>query len=125
MKDWSYITELVGNRRLRVERIRIVEDDVTIDGDFELPPLGRLSVSDQVFVAFFVKCHGSIKKMESYFGISYPTVKKRLDHIASSLTFVDIKPASDLTDLTLNRIEAGEITADEAIEILANAGKDN
>ena len=125
MKDWSYITDLVRNRTLSVQRVRIIEDNVTIDGDFELPPLARLSVSDQVFVAFFVKCHGSIKKMESYFGISYPTVKKRLENIASTLEFVETRPAKDLTDLTLSRIEAGEISADEAIEILANAGKDN
>ena len=125
MKDWSYITELVRNRTLSVQRVRIIEDNVTIDGDFELPPLARLSVSDQIFVAFFVKCHGSIKKMESYFGISYPTVKKRLENIASTLEFVETRPAKDLTDLTLSRIEAGEISADEAIEILANAGKDN
>ncbi len=124
MTDWSYITDLTRNRTLKIERVRIVEDDVTIDGDFELPPLAGLSVPDQVFVAFFVQCHGSIKKMESYFGISYPTVKKRLERIASSLKFVEITPDGDLTDLTLSRIEAGEITADEAIEILANAGKD-
>ena len=125
MKDWSYITELVRNRTLSVQQVRIIEDNVTIDGDFELPPLARLSVSDQIFVAFFVKCHGSIKKMESYFGISYPTVKKRLENIASTLEFVETRPTNDLTDLTLSRIEAGEISADEAIEILANAGKDN
>ena len=49
----------------------------------------RPPADDQIFVAAFVRCHGSIKQMEKFFGVSYPTIKNRLNRIASSLEFVD------------------------------------
>ena len=47
---------------------------------------------DQVFVAAFLKSHGSIKEMEQVFGVSYPTVKARLNRIAGQLEFVETDP---------------------------------
>ncbi len=119
MKDWSYITSLIENQAVSIERIRIRDMDVAIEGEFELPPLARLPSDDQVFVAVFVQCHGSIKKMEQYFGISYPTVKNRLAKIVASMDFAAIKPAGELVDQTLSRLEAGEIDVNESIDILA------
>jgi hypothetical protein len=58
--------------------------------------LAQLPAEDQVFVAAFVRCHGSIKQMEKYFGVSYPTVKNRLNRIGSQLSFVEIEQGSDV-----------------------------
>ena len=80
---WQDLTDLTGDGEFTVERVRLSEKDIAIEGSFDLPPLARLSAEDQVFVMAFVQCHGSIKQMERIFGISYPTVKKRLDSIAS------------------------------------------
>ena len=63
-------------------------------GLFELPRLALLSAEDQVFVAAFVRSHGSIKEMEQVFGVSYPTIKARLNRIAGSLEFVETDPRS-------------------------------
>jgi len=125
MKDWSYITRLIGNQAISIERIRIIDADVAIEGEFELPPLARLPSDDQVFVAVFVQCHGSIKKMEQYFGISYPTVKNRLAKIVASMDFAAIKPAGNLVDQTLSRLEAGEIDVNESIDILSARKQNN
>lgn len=125
MKDWSYITRLIGNQAVSIERIRIIDADVAIEGEFELPPLARLPSDDQVFVAVFVQCHGSIKKMEQYFGISYPTVKNRLVKIIASMDFAAIKPAANLVDQTLSRLEAGEIDVEESIDILSARKQNN
>jgi len=119
MKDWSYITRLIGNQAVSIERIKIIDADVAIEGEFELPPLARLPSDDQVFVAVFVQCHGSIKKMEQYFGISYPTVKNRLAKIVASMDFAAVKPAGNLVDQTLSRLEAGEIDVNKSIDILS------
>jgi hypothetical protein len=62
----------------------------------------------------FVRSHGSIKEMESLFGISYPTVKNRLSHISSRLDFVEINPPSSRTDV-LSDLEKGEITVEDAL----------
>jgi hypothetical protein len=79
--------------------------------------LAKLGMEDQVFVAAFVRSHGSIKQMEQLFGISYPTVKNRLNRIAEKLKFVEITLAEDSSDI-LAQLERGEITAKEAIERL-------
>src|SRR5476649_697938 len=90
--DWQELTKLVGQAPFEVERIRLVETGVAIDGPFTLPPLAQLAAEDQIFVAAFVRCHGSIKQMEQYFGVSYPTIKNRLNRIGALLPFAEIDP---------------------------------
>src|SRR5205814_9845842 len=94
-RDWQELTKLVGQTPIEVERVRLVDTGVAIEGPFTLPPLAQLSADDQVFVAAFVRCHGSIKQMEKYFGVSYPTIKNRLNRIGSLLSFVEIEQGTD------------------------------
>jgi hypothetical protein len=118
IQDWQELTKLTQGAPLVVERVRM--GDIAIEGAFELPQLSRLSMEDQVFVAAFLKSHGSIKDMEQVFGVSYPTVKARLNRIAGQLEFVDTNPAPlqpALNDI-LDRLERGEIDAATAIRQL-------
>jgi len=85
-----------------------------IEGAFAPPQLARLSAEDQVFVAAFLRSHGSIKEMEQMFGVSYPTVKARLTRIAGALQFIEEAPAPAKTDV-LDKLASGEITPEEAI----------
>lgn len=55
-----------------VERVRLANSGITIEGEFELPPLARLTSEEQVFVMVFLRCEGTIKEMEKAFGVSYP-----------------------------------------------------
>ncbi|UCG63199.1 MAG: DUF2089 domain-containing protein [Candidatus Zixiibacteriota bacterium] len=116
-RDWAYLTRLTGGKSVTIERITINDQGIAIEGQFELPPLAKLAAEDQVFVAVFVKSHGSIKQMEKHFGISYPTVKSRLNRIAAQLDFVDVETISE-TGGVLERLERGEISVNEAIEVL-------
>ena len=88
--------------------------DVRLEGDFEVPALATLSLEDQAFVIVFLKHHGSLKKMESLFDISYPTVKNRLNAIARELdkTF----DASSPNLRVLEALERGELSVDEALD---------
>jgi len=115
--DWQELTRLTDDKVIMVERVRVEETGIAIEGQFELPPLARLSVEDQVFVAAFVRCHGSIKQMEKYFGVSYPTIKNRLNRIGEQLEFVEIEPGSPRGE-TLDALDRGEITVEQALEIL-------
>ena len=115
--DWQELTRLTGGRRFVVERVRLIERDVAIEGSFLPPKLVELSAEDQVFVAAFVRSHGSIKDMEQMFGVSYPTVKARLNRIAASLEFIDTSPAPAKKEV-LDRLARGEISSDEAISAL-------
>lgn len=113
-KDWQELTQLTQGQPIVVERVRLVEKDIAIEGRFELPQLARLDMEDQVFVTAFVRSHGSIKEMERIFGVSYPTVKSRLTRIADSLEFVETNPMPSKSEI-LERLQQGEITAEEAI----------
>jgi len=119
-QDWQELTKLTQGASLVVERVRM--GDIAIEGRFELPQLARLTMEDQVFVAAFLKSHGSIKEMEQVFGVSYPTVKARLNRIAGQLEFVDTNPAPLQPESErghiLDRLERGEITPAEAIRQL-------
>lgn len=89
---------------------------VAMDGDFEVSPLGKLSLDDQAFVMAFVRHHGSLKKMESLFDISYPTVKNRLNAIAAALDRSFDAPTPNV--FVLEQLARGELTVDEALERL-------
>jgi hypothetical protein len=65
----------------------------------------------------FVRCSGSIKDMEQMFGISYPTVKNRINRIAQQLEFVEIVKVSPQEEV-LEELERGDITAEEALRRL-------
>src|SRR5471030_3512423 len=94
--DWQTLTRLAAGDAFTIERVRLTAQDVAIEGQFELPPLAQLSAEDQIFVAAFVRCHGSIKEMETFFGVSYPTIKNRLNRIGAQLPFAEIDPEPEL-----------------------------
>jgi len=113
-QDWQALTELTQGRPIVVERVRLADRGMAIEGAFELPKLAQLAAEDQVFVAAFVRSHGSIKEMEQVFGVSYPTVKARLNRIAAALELVEIDPRPSRSEV-LERLGRGEISADEAV----------
>jgi hypothetical protein len=117
-RDWQELTRLTQGASFVVERVRIPESNIAIEGAFELPTLARLSIDDQVFVMAFVKAEGVIKEMERIFGVSYPTIKSRLARIAGQLQFVETMPSTQNQEV-LDALEHGEITAQEAIERLS------
>ena len=112
--DWQELTSLTRGQPFVVERVRLAGNGVAIEGEFELPQLAQLNVEDQVFVTAFVRCHGSIKEMERIFGVSYPTIKSRLNRIAEQLDFVDTDPAPSGADV-VDRLRRGEIGVQEAL----------
>ena len=115
--DWQELLKLTQGAPLVVERVRLEGRDIAVEGAFELPQLAKLPLEDQIFIVAFVRSHGSIKEMEQVFGVSYPTVKARLNRISQSLTFVDNNPTPSRSEV-LERLKRGEITAAEAIKEL-------
>jgi hypothetical protein len=116
-RDWQELTQHTRGEPIVVERVRLVEKNIAIEGSFELPQLARMGLEDQVFITAFVRCHGSIKEMEQIFGVSYPTIKSRLTRISNALEFVENNPAPSRAEV-LDRLKRGEINAEEAIREL-------
>ena len=118
VRGWQELTKLCGSSSSTVERVRLDDGEIAIEGSFELPPLARLSGEDQIFVIAFLRSHGSIKEMERIFGISYPTVKNRLKRVSGQLEFVATDPVPSQSEV-VSQLKSGEITAAEAIERLS------
>jgi hypothetical protein len=117
LTDWQELLRIAQGAQLVIERVRIPEKGIAIEGEFILPELARLSLEDQIFVTAFLRSHGSIKEMEQIFGVSYPTIKARLNRVSGLLQFIDTNPMPSRSDV-LERLKSGEITADEAIREL-------
>ena len=115
--DWQDLLRIAQGSPVVIERVRIPEKGIAVEGSFILPELARLSLEDQVFITAFLRSHGSIKEMEQIFGVSYPTIKARLNRIAGLLEFVDHNPSPSRTEV-LERLKNGEITPTDAIREL-------
>jgi|HubBroStandDraft_1064217.scaffolds.fasta_scaffold75393_2 hypothetical protein len=115
--DWQDLLRIAQGNSMVIERVRIPGKQLAVEGAFTLPQLAQLSLEDQVFVIAFLRSHGSIKDMEQTFGVSYPTIKSRLNRIASLIEFVDTNPSPSRAEV-LDRLKSGEISADEAIRTL-------
>ena len=122
-QDWQTLTRLTAGAPFEIERVRLTVQDVAIEGRFELPPLAQLPAEDQIFVAAFVRCHGSIKQMEQFFGVSYPTIKNRLNRIGARLPFAEIAPEPERPPVTptgelLSQLERGTLSVNEVLRQL-------
>jgi hypothetical protein len=115
--DWQDLLRIAQGSSIVIERVTVQEKNIAVEGEFKLPQLARLDLEDQVFVIAFLRSHGSIKEMEQTFGVSYPTIKSRLNRISSQLEFVEHNPAPSRTEV-LERLNNGEISAAEAINAL-------
>ena len=127
-QEWQALTRLTQGAPFDIERVRLVDQDVAIEGRFAPPPLAMLTAEDQVFVAAFVRSHGSIKQMEKFFGVSYPTIKNRLNRIGNLLSFVEVEPAPEpppvSKDELLSQLERGETTVDDVIARLTQRSEE-
>lgn len=125
--DWKHLTEITAGAPFAVERVRLHGSGIAIEGSFELPLLAQLPVEEQLFIVAFVRSHGSIKEMERLFGVSYPTIKSRLNRLAEQLgpaVAVENVPSSaeaplDERRAVLDKLERGEINVQEALKELA------
>lgn len=93
---------------------------IEISGDFVLPKINKLSKEQLTFVLLFLKNQGNIRSLEKEMNISYPTVKKLLNEVLTTLGFAvndDDGPGGPRQDI-LNRLALGEISFEEANNML-------
>ncbi len=89
-KDWQELTQITQGRRVLIERVRIADKDIAIEGSFELPQLARLDMDDQIFITAF----RPLARLDQGDGASSSAsvirpFKARLTRIAGSLEFVE------------------------------------
>lgn len=113
---------------LYVSELTAPESGTTIRGSFELPMFAKLDGEQMKFLETFLRCRGMLSCVEKELGLSYPTVRARLDGVLETLGFAPAKEegaragkGAEKRKAILDQLEAGEITAEEAKEKLKGA----
>ena len=103
-----------------ITKIGCEECGTTIEGHFHLCKFCKLSSEQKLFIDVFIKCRGNIKEVEKELGVSYPTVKNKLEDVAGALGYKsepDPAPANMRKEV-LDKLNNGEITVEDAIGML-------
>lgn len=102
---------------LIITELTCEEAGTSLRGRFQIPRFSRLSDEQVIFLETFLRCRGMINSVEKELGISYPTVRARLDALLDTLQLQPVrerKPSPDASRAVLDQLEKGEITAEEA-----------
>ena len=104
---------------MMVERLRCRHCDVAVEGVFETSPLTVLQPDQQDLVVEYLKLSGSLKDLAAAKGVSYPTIRVRMDKVIEALNAAHARrPEEQRSQSVLEALEKGEISADEAESLL-------
>ena len=103
--------------KLKVARLKCQGCGAAIEAEFATSCLLNLPATYQEFIEWFVLSSGSLKEMSQRLGVSYPTVRARLDEIISALR-EEIKKKEEYKKVILDKVEKGQISPEEAADII-------
>lgn len=108
----------VCNSNLKVTKLKCNSCSTVIENEFQLSKFDYLSSEQLEFAEVFLRCRGNIKDVEKEMGISYPTVRAKLDDVILSLGYsINKKPRVSNKEV-LDMLEKGEISAEDALKAL-------
>lgn len=106
----------VCNNELTVARLKCDSCDTIIENNFRLSKFDYLSDEELYFTETFIRCRGNIKEVEKELGISYPTVRSKLDAVIKKLGYETTANVQTVKrEEILKALESGELTAEQAI----------
>lgn len=109
----------VCGEELRVSKLSCSNCHTNIEGNFTLCKFCKLSSEQKNFLEAFIRNRGNIKEIEKDLGISYPTVRNKLEDVIEALGY---KPRYNEPKVNrkeiLKKLDEGEITSEEAIKLL-------
>lgn len=112
----------VCSKKLRAIKLKCSSCSTVIENEFEFSKFDYLSKEHLYFIEVFLKCRGNIKDVEKELGISYPTVRAKLDEVLGSLGYASPIPTAKASNISRNKVldalESGEIDPEEALNML-------
>ncbi|MDP4084173.1 MAG: DUF2089 domain-containing protein [Bacillota bacterium] len=108
----------VCSKQLRIKKLQCTHCGTIVENEFEFSKIASLAQEQLLFIEIFLKCRGNIKEVEKELGVSYPTVRGKLDEIIVALGYSTTKKAEVDKKKIVSMLEKGEITAEEAIQML-------
>lgn len=118
---------------LVVTECRCTSCNLQLRGEFQPGRFSRLSEEQLAFVRVFLNSRGNLSEVEKVLGVSYPTIRNKLDEINSALEDADgsdtvpVRMISDIPDEEkvrrdiLQQVADGKLSADEAIQKLESS----
>lgn len=111
----------VCSQQLQITRLQCKHCHTTIENEFQLSKLASLAKEQLQFVEVFLTCRGNIKEVEKALGISYPTVRGKLDEIIGALGYPPQKRQHGGNKKEIiSLLQNGEISPEEAVKMLKN-----
>jgi hypothetical protein len=108
----------ICNGKLKAIKLKCNKCGTVIENDFEFSKFEYLGEDHLNFMEVFLKCRGNIKDVEKELGISYPTVRAKLDEVVTALGYtVFKKPVLDNKEV-LDMLEKGEISVEQAVNMI-------
>ena len=107
----------VCNGPVEIREFSCPRCEVTIRGRFPFSAFSQLTREQMEFVRIFLKSRGNIKEVEKELGISYPTVRGKLNSILKSLGMEPDRKSIKQEEI-LDALAKGELTAEAAVEKL-------
>lgn len=109
----------VCDGEIQITEIYCKSCETRIQGEFELCKFCKLSAQQKFFIEVFIKNRGNIKELEKELGISYPTVRNKLDEVIAALGYqVEQQKSVVNRKEVLEKLSRGEISKDEALKLL-------
>ena len=105
----------VCNSKLRIVKLKCNKCGTVIENDFEFSKLESLAEEQLKFMEVFIMCRGNIKDVEKELGVSYPTVRAKLDEVISALGYTVVKKPTVNNKEILDLLEKGEISPEQAV----------
>ncbi len=108
---------------LQVAELYCANCDTTLSGRFDLGRFQSLTSEQLAFAEVFIRCEGKITRVESELGLSYPTVRNRLNDLIRALGYAvreEQRLSAEERRTILNRLAEGEISSEEAVELLTS-----
>ncbi|MCU9813555.1 DUF2089 domain-containing protein [Paraclostridium sp. AKS81] len=108
----------VCDKEMKIMKLKCNHCNTIIENEFSFTKFNKLSKEQLNFIEVFLACRGNIKDVEKHLGISYPTVRGKLDEINNALNINVKKDTSKEKQNIMDMLENGEISSDEAINLL-------
>jgi hypothetical protein len=102
---------------MTVSRMTCHECGVSIEAAFPSPRLANLPTEHQRFIEIFLLAGGNLKQIAEQAGVSYPTVRSRLDKVIDALR-QQIAATQEVRGTVLDAVSDGKLAADEAARII-------
>ena len=105
------------SRSMAVSRMTCHDCQVSIEAKFPASRLGNLLTEHQRFIEIFVLAGGNLKQIAAQAGVSYPTIRSRLDKVIDALR-QEIARTQEVHGTILDAVDEGTVPADEAARII-------